>query len=73
MNPIQEVNDSSIIRQLQYDHPMFNAASIATQPGLENLNGKGAIFYCGSYFKYGFHEDAASSGVRVAEHFGVKL
>jgi uncharacterized protein len=73
LNPVTEVNQNSIIRELNYDHPMFSPESIATQPELELLNGKSNVYYCGSYFNYGFHEDAACSGAKVAAHFGVKL
>ena len=30
-------------------------------------------YFCGSYFGYGFHEDAARSGVQAAEALGVTL
>ena len=73
LNPITELRDDSIVRELNYNHPMFNSTSIKTQPELELLNGKSTVYYCGSYFKYGFHEDAACSGAKVAAHFGVKL
>ena len=73
LNPITEIKESTVIRQLNYDHPMFTSESIGTQDKLRNLNNKGPIFYCGSYFKYGFHEDAACSGADVARCFGVGL
>jgi len=33
------------------------------QEQLHRLNETGPIYYCGSYFKYGFHEDAYKSAV----------
>lgn len=48
-----------------YEHPRFDAAAIAAQPELPSLNAKGPIYYCGSYFRYGFHEDAFTSALNL--------
>ena len=44
-----------------------------TQPKLKDMNGNSNTWYCGSYFGYGFHEDAVRSAVEVAERFGISL
>jgi predicted NAD/FAD-binding protein len=46
---------------------------MGTQKELPSLNGLRNTFYCGSYFGYGFHEDAVRSGVEVARKFGEEL
>ncbi len=43
---------------------------MAAQDGLWSLQGVGGIWFCGSYFGYGFHEDALQSGLAVAEALG---
>lgn len=53
-------------------HPTYTSASIATQQDLPVLNGARNTFFCGSYFGYGFHEDAVKSGAAVARHFGIE-
>ena len=73
LNPQSTIHDSHIIKELTYTHPCFNKASIATQPKLSSLNNKNHTFFCGSYFKYGFHEDAACSGADIAKQFGITL
>jgi predicted NAD/FAD-binding protein len=37
------------------------------------MNGQRNTWFCGSYFGYGFHEDAVKSAVEVAQRFGIKL
>jgi predicted NAD/FAD-binding protein len=41
------------------------------QPRLAELQGRDRVWYCGSYFGYGFHEDALASAVAMADRFGV--
>jgi len=73
LNPGRHLERSRIIRQLVYHHPMYTAEAVATQQSLPGLNGRQHTFFCGSYFGYGFHEDALRSGVQVAEAFGIHL
>ena len=54
-------------------HPMYTAEAVATQGSLAKLNGRRHTYFCGSYFGYGFHEDALRSGVQVAEAFRIHL
>ena len=59
--------------RLTYTHPMFTFETLATQPRLEQLNQSHRTSYCGSYFGYGFHEDAVRAAVNVAAAFGTAL
>ncbi|VFQ47014.1 NAD(P)/FAD-dependent oxidoreductase [Desulfoluna butyratoxydans] len=73
LNPAKEIPASSVHRELLYDHPLFTFESVATQEGLKALNGKRDTYFCGSYFGYGFHEDAVRSAVDVAAELGGAL
>jgi predicted NAD/FAD-binding protein len=57
------VAEEKIIRKIVYSHPLFNVAAMNAQKGLHTLNESGPLYFCGSYFKYGFHEDAYASAV----------
>ncbi|MBI5630291.1 MAG: FAD-dependent oxidoreductase [Elusimicrobia bacterium] len=46
--------------------PLFDFASCATIPLLPRLNDGGPVYYCGSYFGHGLHEDAVASAKQVA-------
>jgi predicted NAD/FAD-binding protein len=50
--------------------PLFDRGSVATIPRLPRLNERGPLFYCGSYFGYGLHEDAVTSALAVAAKLG---
>ena len=49
---------------------MFTSATLAAQKRLSSLQGVGAIWFCGAYFGFGFHEDGPQAGLAVAEEIG---
>ena len=55
-----------ILYTTSYDHPIFTLDAIHAQHELPKLNHAGRLFFCGSYFRYGFHEDACKSGFEAA-------
>ncbi|HEV7232196.1 MAG TPA: FAD-dependent oxidoreductase [Bacteroidia bacterium] len=55
------VSEEKIIRSIEYEHPLFDVPAMKAQRELPRLNEKGPLYFCGSYFKYGFHEDAFAS------------
>jgi predicted NAD/FAD-binding protein len=73
LNPVKPIPREHIVREFEYTHPTYTFEALKTQDDLPNLNGKRNTFFCGSYFGYGFHEDAVRSAVRVAEKFGIAL
>lgn len=70
LNPVHEPAVGSIIREFDYTHPFFDRAALSSQERLWSLQGQGGIWFCGSYFGSGFHEDALQSGLAVAEQLG---
>lgn len=73
LNPRKSIAEELIVRQFDYTHPIFDDASFATQSHLPSLNGVNRTWFCGSCFRWGFHEDALRSAVGVAHDFGVLL
>lgn len=67
VNGHDHVAPEKIIRRLNYTHPQFNRATTMAQRELHRLNQTGPVYFCGSYFRYGFHEDALMSGYAAAE------
>jgi predicted NAD/FAD-binding protein len=62
------VDKSKILRRIVYHHPIFTQAAIRAQEKLPELNkNMPPVFFCGSYFRYGFHEDALLSSVNLCE------
>lgn len=70
LNPFRPIDQKKIVTQMTYTHPIFTFESLRTQSDLAKLNGDRNTVYCGSYFGYGFHEDAARSGVEAATVLG---
>ena len=66
INDPEELDPSRVLKRIEYDHPLYTLESIATQSRLPTLNESGGIYFCGSYFRYGFHEDALTSGLQAA-------
>jgi predicted NAD/FAD-binding protein len=55
---------------MTYDHPVFDQAAMDAQQSLAELQGRDRIWYCGSYFGYGFHEDALRAAVDASRLIG---
>ncbi|GAA3973093.1 NAD(P)/FAD-dependent oxidoreductase [Mucilaginibacter dorajii] len=65
INPHNNIDPKKIIKELDYEHPLFDVPAINAQEQLYKLNLDGPVYFCGSYFKYGFHEDAFASAVKL--------
>ena len=70
LNPVHEPDPARTIRTEVYEHPLFDAAALRAQEELWSLQGAGGVWWCGSYFGAGFHEDGLQSGLAVAEALG---
>lgn len=73
LNPIIAIDPTKIIKQIQYMHPVFDNQAMLAQKQLHSLQGKQHTWYAGSYFGYGFHEDALSAAVSVAKAFNIEI
>jgi predicted NAD/FAD-binding protein len=65
INPHNGLDEKQIIKEIEYEHPLFDVPAMNAQAELHLLNETGPIYFCGSYFKYGFHEDAFASAVKL--------
>jgi predicted NAD/FAD-binding protein len=70
VNPKFEPNPSLLHNSFQYQHPCFDVKAWEAQKKLWKLQGNNNTWFCGSYFGYGFHEDALQAGLAVAEELG---
>ena len=68
INPHEDLNEKKILMELDYEHPLFDVPAINAQAELQKLNESGPVYFCGSYFRYGFHEDAFASAVALCGH-----
>lgn len=61
------LSQEKILYKVLYEHPLFTTETKNAQVKLPSLNGKSNVYYCGSYFRYGFHEDALLSSYNLAK------
>ncbi len=69
LNCHDRVAPDKVLRRIEYEHPLFNSDAIAAQKELPELNAlsrEQSTYYCGAWFKYGFHEDGFSSALACA-------
>ncbi|MAV56971.1 MAG: flavin-containing amine oxidoreductase [Candidatus Pelagibacter sp.] len=69
INPICDVEKSKIIKKINFTHPYLNIKSFQMQKRLNTLQGKKRIWFSGSYFGYGFHEDGLNSSLEMLKQF----
>jgi predicted NAD/FAD-binding protein len=68
VNPGREPEGA--LQRVAFEHPMYDSAAIRAQRHLHEIQGVRRTYFCGSYCGYGFHEDALSAGLDVAEQLG---
>lgn len=68
INGTEHIPEKSVLEQFEYEHPVFTVEAMRMQEKLHELNTGTQLYFCGSYFRYGFHEDAFRSAVSVCEH-----
>lgn len=62
----EAVAPETVLKTIIYDHPVFTVDALRAQGDLPLLNAEGPLYYCGSYFRYGFHEDALTSAIDLS-------
>lgn len=67
INGGEALRPERILRTIPFEHPQFSLGAIRAQPRLPDLNRRHTgVYFCGSYFRYGFHEDALGSALELA-------
>jgi len=72
LNPLFDPRAESLVAEMTYHHPVFDTVAMNAQKRLYEIQGRERIWYTGSYFGYGFHEDALRASVELSERFGVR-
>jgi len=69
LNDTHNINPDRIIRRIQYDHPVYTTAGVAAQQRHREINGQRRTWYCGAYWRFGFHEDGVVSALNALQDF----
>lgn len=68
INAPDGIDESRVLRRIPYEHPLFDLNAVNAQARLPELNRLGrdqTTYYCGAWFRYGFHEDGLLSAVNL--------
>jgi predicted NAD/FAD-binding protein len=69
LNMTDAIDDRRVLGAFSYSHPVYTPAAVAAQKRHAEISGARRSFYCGAYWRYGFHEDGVVSGLAVLEQF----
>jgi len=72
LNNDRSINAGDIIRTVQYEHPIYSRESVVAQQRQAEIN-QDRTFYCGAYWRNGFHEDGVVSALHALGHFEERL
>jgi predicted NAD/FAD-binding protein len=71
LNQEARIDPDRVLARMEYAHPVFDAPAVEAQARRGELSGVRDTWYCGAYWRYGFHEDGCLSAVEVAAGLGV--
>lgn len=71
LNPPLAPASDKVIGKFNYSHPIFDQQAVAAQQQLLHIQGEKMAWFCGSYAKYGFHEDGLASAIDTCSLLGV--
>jgi len=69
LNRTEAIAPSKILRRIRYEHPLYTPAGVAAQARQAEINGPLNTYFCGAYWRYGFHEDGVVSALAALDHF----
>jgi predicted NAD/FAD-binding protein len=69
LNRSDAIDPRKVIKRITYHHPLYTPAGVAAQARQGELNGPLNTYYCGAYWRHGFHEDGVVSALAALDHF----
>jgi predicted NAD/FAD-binding protein len=73
LNHRRAIDDRKILRSFSYQHPVYLPQGVAAQKRHRELNGQRRTYFCGAYWRCGFHEDGVVSAQNALAHFNEDL
>ncbi len=72
LNRTDEIDEASVIRVIDYEHPRTTFASLAAAEKARSFGVARGTAFAGAWQGNGFHEDGLVSGLRAAAAFGAR-
>lgn len=70
LNSEELIDPKKILKRLDYEHPLFNIKGLEAQKRKREISGINNTYYCGAYWRNGFHEDGVVSALDICADFG---
>ncbi len=67
LNREEVIDPDKVIRVITYHHPLFTLNGIAAQERKHEISGVNNTWFCGAYWRNGFHEDGVVSALDVVQ------
>ena len=69
LNHRRAIDERKVLRTFSYDHPVYSPRAVPAQARHRELNGAQRSYFCGAYWRCGFHEDGVVSAQAALAHF----
>jgi len=73
LNHRKAIDERKVLRSFSYDHPVYSPRAVAAQARHREVNGVARSYFCGAYWRCGFHEDGVVSAQAALAHFDEDL
>ena len=73
LNHRRAIDERKVLRTFTYDHPVYSPRAVAAQARHRELNGANRSYFCGAYWRCGFHEDGVVSAQAALTHYDEDL
>jgi predicted NAD/FAD-binding protein len=64
-----DIDASKVLGEYSYEHPVYTPGAVAAQRRRAEISGVNRTYYCGAYWRYGFHEDGVVSALWALQDF----
>ncbi|MHA2937426.1 NAD(P)/FAD-dependent oxidoreductase [Vibrio sp. RC27] len=71
LNSVEKINPEKVLRRFNYHHPLFSIPAIEAQSKRSLISGINNTWYCGAYWRNGFHEDGVWSALEVVKNINL--
>ncbi len=69
LNRTDRIDPAKVLKRMVYHHPLYTPEAVAAQQRQREVNGAHRTYFCGAYWRFGFHEDGVVSALDALEHF----
>jgi len=73
LNKTSAIDPQKVLYSVSYEHPVFGLGSAVAQPRHREINTGNFTYYCGAYWRNGFHEDGVCSAFDALDHFNEEI